>query len=227
MEVRRRGGGIQGKNSDTSSHTNKIHTRARTHVSLYGGSSICSADGVHQLQLTFYLSELPITRREPLNVFFLSLFALSARSTLLRLLLYRLNSTRIIQVIYTYVRACVDRRHTTNNNERARSPLRPRQKWFLPAVVPPFPVRSEHSFRKMFRKRTTVAHAAFVVRVAFALFHFRAAAYRPWWPSGTSRTCLSPRTWRVAHREVERQLFWYCFYFVGYLTDITQIDRYL
>lgn len=40
MEVRCRGGTIEEKNSDTSSHTNKIHTHAHTYPCMVAGAFV-------------------------------------------------------------------------------------------------------------------------------------------------------------------------------------------
>lgn len=78
------------------------------HVVAYS-THICNAVYVHQLQLTFYLSELPITRT---SWFFFSLTAVDSSK-------FMLTSTYILLLLYIYTFV-----HAYNNNERY-------QKWFF------------------------------------------------------------------------------------------------
>jgi hypothetical protein len=106
------------ENFDTSSH----------------GAHICNAAYVHQLQLTFYLSELPITR---ISWFFFSLAAVDYSSK------FMLTSTHVYIYIYIYTCPLIH-----NNNERY-------QKWFFPGIRD----RIIFTFRKNFQHALDILFA--------------------------------------------------------------------
>lgn len=130
----------------TPTHRGGCAFGARTHVR----ARICNVAHVHQLQLTFYLSRLPI-KREPLDFFSPPAQSTlqSLRSWILRVHTYYIVYNIYLQTVYTCILTyiCHSLARTTMNARRLSQVI-----FFSPGIFTQSTASAWHSFGNVLRK---------------------------------------------------------------------------